>query len=400
MLRWRDVAAAAIACLLVACAVNNLVQANRAIGSVAPPRDGDHLRKLGGAMSRLSPSNEATVVLGTRGNSSGASSGATNQPTRRSSKLRLPNVLLIGAQKGGSSALAAWLFDQGVCRPKAFPGEPKSRNKEVHFFDNAQRYEKGAEFYARRFEHCDGKTLIMDATPDYLPFPHRVKQTYERVGDDHDENLKVIMILREPVARELSLYNHKAKFYRDQNVARISFWGDVVRNDGQLMSFGQYMNRTVLRGVDPTTGTCKMPPQSYWWCFSVYSPPLLRWIHLFDASQVLLLSHDEMVHDEETFRGRVRSFLGMGGSTSDELLLSAAKIKPSNVQHSEHKLALPPCRVQSKLSVAFRRANEHLYELLRTKTEPAMEQRPFPTFILSNCSDDEGATKTQMLDTI
>lgn len=348
---WRDGAAAAIACLLVASAVNNLVQANRAIAADTRygTRDGEHVR--------------------------------------------LPNVLLIGAQKGGSSALAAWLFEQGVCQPKAFPGEPKSRNKEVHFFDNAERYKKGAKFYARRFEHCQGKALALDATPNYLPYPDRVKKTYKGGREDQAENLKIIMTLREPVARELSAYNHKAKFYREENLPRIAFWGDVVREDGELMSFGQYMNSTVLRGVNPTTGTCKQPFHSYWWCFSLYAPPLRRWLDLFDASQVLLLSYEEMVQDEKTFRWRVRSFLGMN-STSD----SSANIKSANVQHSEHKLYLPPCHVQSTLSAAFRKANEELYDLLRRKTEPVMEQRPFPQFVLTNCSVGEGGVIHPLLD--
>lgn len=43
--------------------------------------------------------------------------------------------------------------------------------QEVHFFDHDQRYkqgQKGVEFYARRYQHCDDDEetdYIMDATP-------------------------------------------------------------------------------------------------------------------------------------------------------------------------------------------------------------------------------------------
>uniref|UniRef100_A0A7S4HWU5 Sulfotransferase domain-containing protein n=1 Tax=Odontella aurita TaxID=265563 RepID=A0A7S4HWU5_9STRA len=353
--RQRDVAATAIACLLVASAISSIIQANHTIS--AEQRNGiDDMRK---------PS-------------------ARDVP-----KLTLPNVLLIGAQKGGSSALAAWLFDQGACRPKAFPGEPKSRSKEVHFFSNEQRYAKGIRFYARRFEHCGGKPLAMDATPNYLPYADRVKNVYDMAGGEQGDHLKIIMILREPVARELSLYNHKAKFYREDNVARISFWGDVVKKDGQLMTFGQFMARTVLRGVDPTTGTCKQPFHSYWWCFSLYSRPLRQWLDLFDNNQLLLLSYEELVRDEVMFRWRVQSFLGMNSTHA-----LSRRIEPANTQNSKHKLSLPPCQIQSKLSTAFEKANEDLYELLSTKIEPSMEQHPFPKFVLSNCTAGKSIIKS------
>jgi len=67
---------------------------------------------------------------------------------------RLPDILLIGAQKAGSSALANWLFDYGICPARVFDQEPKFYRKEVHYFGNEERYAEGVEFYTHRFAHC------------------------------------------------------------------------------------------------------------------------------------------------------------------------------------------------------------------------------------------------------
>ena len=97
----------------------------------------------------------------------------------------IPNLLLIGAQKAGTTSLAQWMFDSGdVCSAKVFPNEPDFYTKETHFLNEQKRYEQGIEFYAKRFEHCSKgnwkwwqlfqsgskkkSSYIMDATPNTL----------------------------------------------------------------------------------------------------------------------------------------------------------------------------------------------------------------------------------------
>jgi len=72
-----------------------------------------------------------------------------SQPAHNSNKppdqqvIRLPTVLMIGAQKSATSAIADWLFEEGeYCRPQVFADEPWYYSKEVHFFDSEWRYSK------------------------------------------------------------------------------------------------------------------------------------------------------------------------------------------------------------------------------------------------------------------
>ena len=91
----------------------------------------------------------------------------------------MPNILLAGALKAGTTAISDWLFENGVCRPEVFDDEPPFFNKHVMFFDQPGRFEKGLPFYARRFQHCKNSAFVMDATPNTLSFPHNVENTYK-----------------------------------------------------------------------------------------------------------------------------------------------------------------------------------------------------------------------------
>jgi len=91
----------------------------------------------------------------------------------------LPKILMIGTQKAGTTSLASWLYKIEVCEAEIFGAEPFYFSKEVHFFDNTGgRFEKGYDFYAKRFEHCNHKTLAMDATPNTIVFPERANSIY------------------------------------------------------------------------------------------------------------------------------------------------------------------------------------------------------------------------------
>ena len=101
----------------------------------------------------------------------------------------LPNILLIGAQKAGTSAIGGCLLKNGVCRLEVFKGELHYYAKEVQFFDQKRRYEQGLEFYAKRYQHCNSSTFAMDATPNTLSFPEHVESVYRAAGGDHLKNV-------------------------------------------------------------------------------------------------------------------------------------------------------------------------------------------------------------------
>ena len=288
----------------------------------------------------------------------------------------VPNVLLAGTQKAGTSAVAGWLFSaHGVCSAQTFADEEYWMAKEVHFFDIDQRFEQGAAFYLRRFEHCNSFDFIMDATPEYAMYAFRIGNFYRELGNNYSvantpldgfiPGLKVMMILREPVSRELSWYNHKSS-------------KDVLKFNH---SFDEYTDEELLR--KPTQflddGQCYGRI-----CHSLYSKLISQWLQVIPRSQMLILSYRELKDDPDTFMKRIEDFLGLPPHKPN------ATLKQENVNSFAEKTPLPSCRSKNKLEGIFQPFNEELYALLRQNPGPPMEQSPFPEFDVQECIPDEG----------
>ncbi len=232
----------------------------------------------------------------------------------------------------------------------------------MHFFDQIDRYEQGIEFYTKRFQHCiedESAEFIMDATPDTIMEPKRVYSLYSQVPGDLFTNLKLIVILREPISRELSLYNHKVYSYAANQDTKM-WYSDVVDANGTVMSFEEYAE-SVLQ---------KQLAKPHWKSQGKYSDHLKNWMTLFNREQLLILHYDEVKMNPEKVQWRIQEFLG--GTFSGNLPLS-------NEQDVSKKKPVPK-RAYEVLEPLFRHKNEELYNLIETNPGPWMEQRPFPHF--------------------
>ncbi|CAN5742667.1 sulfotransferase [soil metagenome] len=103
----------------------------------------------------------------------------------------LPNFLLIGAMRSGTSSLARWLRGH----PEIFLAVPK----ELHYFD--REHERGVAWYQERFADVADETAVGEATPSYLYRVDAVERMAALVPD-----ARLLVILREPVERAYSHY--------------------------------------------------------------------------------------------------------------------------------------------------------------------------------------------------
>ena len=268
-------------------------------------------------------------------------------------QMLLPNILLAGVQKSASTSIANYLFDAGVCRPRVFDSEPAYYRKEVHFFNNPGRYEQGLQFYRRRFDDCSHEKFVMDATPETFLYPERVHSTYSsaRVGQtDFVANLKIIVTLREPVARELSWYNHQIKQKKIQNISFEEYATDLSRSLSSTKNDGYYAHF------------------------------LAKWFRLFPRKNILVLSYDEVKANPTKVLWRIRTFLGLSAASTDP-----NPLRQLNTQNSSAKVLLPSCDVQKTLADVFESENQKLYDLMDSTPGNFFEQQPFPKFTLSDC---------------
>ena len=269
-----------------------------------------------------------------------------------------PNILFAGVQKSGSTSIADYLFGAGVCRPRVFDSEPAWFSKEVHFFDKPKRYEQGLKFYRRRFEKCSHEKFVMDATPDTFRYPERVHSTYSSARDAQTDlvaDLKIIVTLREPVARELSWYNHQ-----------------VAQKWIPKVDFEQYATDLFRNLSSPKIEN-----------FGFYAHFLAKWFTLFPRKNILVISYDEFKADPTKVLWRIETFLGIPETSTNPNALGHL-----NSHNSASKVRLPSCEVQKTLADIYEAENQKLYDLLESNPGSSFEQRPFPKFTLGECTHE------------
>ncbi|KAL3769960.1 hypothetical protein ACHAW5_010034 [Stephanodiscus triporus] len=283
--------------------------------------------------------------------------------------VHLPSVQLIGAQKAGTSAIAEWLFEGGFRRPRVFDGEPWYYRKETHFFDIDWNFHMGIDHYASRFEDGINRGApALDATPDTLTFAQRVHDIYQAAGCA--TTVKIIVILRDPIARELSLYNHLAYDCRSLDSSKLSGWHkQVIRPDNSIMSFDEFVRNVSL----PALATDESEDHGLGRSsrHGLYASHLQDWFKLFDRSQILVLSYDELCKNPHTLQERIQSFLGR---------IVPGRLSRKNCNNSPQKVQMSSCEGRHRLESFMAPHNERLYQLLEAHTGPPMEQRPFPRF--------------------
>ncbi|WP_429933176.1 sulfotransferase family protein [Alteromonas sp. 4B03] len=106
--------------------------------------------------------------------------------------MTLPNFICVGVQRAGTT----WLYECLKEHPEVYVPEVK----ELNFFSS--HFEKGIEYYASFFENASTDyKAIGELSPNY----YHIKTAIDRISSTLP-NTKIILILREPVARSYSHY--------------------------------------------------------------------------------------------------------------------------------------------------------------------------------------------------
>lgn len=113
----------------------------------------------------------------------------------------MPAFVCIGVEKCGTTSLHRML-DQ---HPDVYLGRFKE-----HFFFNRE-FDRGIEWYNDRYSTYAGEALVGDITPSYFRNP----KSYDRIHSLCGPQVRAILVLRQPLIRAWSHYNHellRAKF--------------------------------------------------------------------------------------------------------------------------------------------------------------------------------------------
>ena len=169
----------------------------------------------------------------------------------------LPNLLIIGAPRCGTTSLHDWLV--------AHPRIGGSRRKETFYLMDRNSYEfvqrdnvhdHGLQGYSRQFAHCSKADVRLESTAGYL-----YQQTALDVLADLPGTPRFIVVLREPASRVLSTFRyfqgHKAQLpsemtfarfidaldARDSGVLHNEFIGDAIEHSRYATHLARWRKR-------------------------------------------------------------------------------------------------------------------------------------------------------------
>jgi lipopolysaccharide transport system ATP-binding protein len=237
---------------------------------------------------------------------------------RATSFLRpLPNSVIIGAMKCGTTTLNAWL--------RHHPDVAFSAVKEVHFFDN--NYHRGLGWYRSYFpllESLSGPRCVLEATPAYIQHAALVAERMH----EHIPEARLILMLRDPVRRAISHYGH-----------RISNGLEKRPIEEALLSEG---------GWEPGS-------RNFYKTRGLYAEKLSAFLRYYDRSQVLVLKSEEFFAQPAEVYGLVQSFLGLTHVPLPE------DMKARNVGRKRHDV---PGAVLDHLTEFYAEPNRQLGKLL------------------------------------
>ena len=242
--------------------------------------------------------------------------------------------MIIGAQKAGTTALSYFLAQH--------PAIAMATGKEVHLFDSPAYSSSlsAAELnslYAPYFEGAKAEDLWADATPIYLYLPYIVPALKR-----YNAQLKLIVLLRDPVERALSQYameKGRGSEHLPLGLALLleplRLW--LARND--------------------------LTPSSSLRCHSYidrgkYAEQLLRLYEHFPADQILVIESTQLRQDHHQVLAMVYQFLGVAG---------VVEIEPEQIfsgDYSNVKDGFGRALIKKYLAVRFYFANRRLKKTL------------------------------------
>jgi hypothetical protein len=202
---------------------------------------------------------------------------------------RMPNFFIVGAARSGTTSLEQYF--------RSHPQIYIAPQKEMHFFTANQfpsrfkgpgddhlnrKIVRDEAQYSQFFANAAGKKAIGEASAFYLSSPGTAEQIAQTVP-----NAKIIIILREPVARAYSAYM-------------------LLRRDNrETLGFAESLS------LEEERKQKDFEPMWRYKELSLYYQQVKRYLDVFGTQQVKVLLYDELFSHPESVLRDVFTFLGV-----------------------------------------------------------------------------------------
>lgn len=247
----------------------------------------------------------------------------------------LPNFLIIGAQKSGTTSLYSYLSQH--------PEIKRSYEKEVHFFDGGvdpseDSFAKGDRWYRSHFplqrDISEGQK-VFEASPLYLFNPLAPRRIYDLIPE-----VKLIAVLRNPVDRAISHYFHEQRLHRESLPIMEALQIEEERLKPSLEK-QDYKSHNYIHYSYKSRGR--------------YHEQLKRYFEIFPRKNILLLNSKHLFTDLDGSLEKVCEFVGVAPAYRTK------NASPRNV--GTNRTNIPP-DVYEYLDNYFRPYNRQLCEMI------------------------------------
>ncbi|MEB3341853.1 tetratricopeptide repeat protein [Okeania sp.] len=195
-----------------------------------------------------------------------------------------PNFIIIGSQKSGTTSLASYISQH----PQVLP----AIKKETHFW--SREFYRGIDWYLAHFPPIPKSQNFItgEASPSYLVTDEVPKRIYNLLP-----NIKLLVILRNPVDRAFSQYNHWQRLSWEDRCFEVAINQELEilkttpkqpqGNRKYLQMSGNYIGR------------------------GVYVEFIKKWMAVFPREQFLILRGEDLFEMPDNTMEQVFNFLGL-----------------------------------------------------------------------------------------
>ena len=224
----------------------------------------------------------------------------------------VPQLIIIGAQKGGTTSLFQYLS----LHPQVTPPQVK----EVDYFNALGTSSVNAADYHGRFPiHYGSNTdqISLDVSPAYMLDADAVATSIW----SYNSNIKIVVSLREPVSRAISAWFMYKKFWlRNPNWFIDSEWvkhrtNQNIMIDPRTTEFGKSFADDIREEIDVLSRGHRidMPIVEY----GLYAQQLRPFYERFGTANIMVLESQELDVDTQGILDRVTDFIGLPRHTWD-----------------------------------------------------------------------------------
>lgn len=190
----------------------------------------------------------------------------------------LPNTLLIGVQKAGTTSLYDWISQH----PDIYG---PSTVKDFHFFLNDVHYNKGISWLSSFFKDYNKEKIVLQGAVNYIYFSH----VADRISKELSSDIKFLLILRNPAKRAWSAYQYFHK------------------NGSENADFRTALDRELNY---PYTGVVEKAHFDYIG-HGYYFEQISSYLKYFKPEQFKILFYEEIMTDKSNAVRNVFDFLGV-----------------------------------------------------------------------------------------